>query len=93
MTNTALSNTFFFNDELKESIFNTISPFVFIKHAIRTFLPSDGNTIIPGSKFENGIKVPSAIATSVVGPKLQEPESVGSAIVARPRASTVTCTG
>ena len=25
MTNTALSNTFFFNDELKESIFNTIS--------------------------------------------------------------------
>ena len=25
MTNTALSNTYFFNDELKENIFNTIS--------------------------------------------------------------------
>ena len=52
MTNTALSNTFFFNDELKESIFNTIS-----SNSINSFIISGPqglgktNFIINLSKF------------------------------------------
>ena len=52
MTNTALSNTFFFNDELKENIFNTIS-----SNSINSFIISgpEGlgktNFIINLSKF------------------------------------------
>ena len=52
MTNTALSNTFFFNDELKESIFNSIS-----SNSINSFIISgpEGlgktNFIINLSKF------------------------------------------